>query len=132
MADPTTEFFEGLMRRGHDARVEKVDGTLGFDLVGDGCRNCWFVEVRRGDILVSREPRQVQCVLHSTLALFNKIVTGEDNAVAALLRGAVTADGDLRLLFQFQRLMAGPPGARDPRRRRAAGAGGQREDSRRG
>lgn len=124
MADATVEFFDGLTRRGRDARVAKVDGTLGFDLVGDGYQKHWFVEVRRGYIAVSREPRQVECVLHSPLALFNKIIAGEDNAIAALLRGAVTADGDLRLLFQFQRLMPGPPGARDPRHRRAADAKG--------
>lgn len=125
MVDPTTDFFEALKRREYDARVRMVSGTLSFDIDGSEGQGPWFVAIDRGGINVSREPREPDCVVRAGRALFNGIVAGEDNAIAALLRGAVTADGDLQLLIQFQRLMPPPPGARDPRQRRPNGEEGR-------
>jgi putative sterol carrier protein len=54
--------------------------------------------------------------------LFERIVDGEVNATAAVLRGAVTIDGDMELLVQLQKLF---PGAPPKRRRQRNGAGGR-------
>jgi hypothetical protein len=117
MADPTAAFFDALVRRGHEPRLEKAAGTLRFDLEEDGQTERWFVDVRHGNVTASRarETRAADCVLRTTHAWFNRFVTGEDNALAGLLRGDAVAEGNLQLMFFFQRLTPNPPGARDPR-----------------
>jgi putative sterol carrier protein len=40
--------------------------------------------------------------------LFGRMASGKVNAFAAVLRGAITIEGDPRLLVLFQRLLPGP------------------------
>jgi putative sterol carrier protein len=42
-------------------------------------------------------------------AIFDRIVKGEANAMAAFLRGAIDLEGDRGLLLAFQRVFPGPP-----------------------
>ena len=120
MADHTAEFFDALAQRGHEPLLAKVNGTLRFDLAQDGRSEHWLVEVRRGDVNACRtpEPRPADCVLRTTHAWFDRFVTGADDVLAALLRADAVAEGNLQLMFHFQRLMPNPPGAHDPRERR--------------
>ncbi|GAB3354679.1 hypothetical protein GCM10027452_22570 [Micromonospora halotolerans] len=55
--------------------------------------------------------------------LFEELVTGEENTIAALLRGDMTVSGDLRLVLQVERTFPGPAESRGPHhafQRRAA------------
>jgi hypothetical protein len=45
-------------------------------------------------------------------ALFEQIVTGRENATAALLRGLIDVEGNPQLLVLFQRLFPGMPNER--------------------
>ena len=56
------------------------------------------------------------CVLRTDRKLFARMAAGKVNAFAAVLRGAVTIEGDPRLLVLFQRLLPGPPKRRQARR----------------
>jgi putative sterol carrier protein len=108
--DATTEFFHGLQQRGHEPALERTTGTLRFDLSDGGKRPTrWAVDIRRGDLSISHRNARADCVLKADHALFDGIVRGEVNPVAALLRGAMSAEGDLRLLIGFQRLFPDPP-----------------------
>ena len=85
-------------------------GTLRFDLSDGGKRPTrWAVDIRRGDLSISHRNARADCVLKADQALFDGIVRGEVNPVAALLRGAMSAEGDLRLLIGFQRLFPDAP-----------------------
>ncbi|HXV02178.1 MAG TPA: SCP2 sterol-binding domain-containing protein [Gaiellaceae bacterium] len=108
MPDATTEFFTELEQRGHEPLLEKATGSLRFDLVDNGRRSRWLVEIDRGDIAVSHRNAKADCVLRSDKALFDRIASGEENAVAAVLRGAITIDGNRQLLVLFQRLLPAP------------------------
>jgi hypothetical protein len=109
MADATNEFFEGLEARGHEPLLENASGSLRFDTTDNGRRSRWFVEVAKGDLKVSHRNAKADCVVRGDKALFDAIVVGKENAVAAFLRGAITVDGSRQLLVQFQRLFPGPP-----------------------
>jgi len=112
MADATAEFFEELGRREYEPLLASASGTLRFD-IGNGAKTeRWHVTMRKGAIAVTRRK-----------ALFDRIAHGEANAMAALLRGEVTVEGDPHVLTSFQRLFPGPPRRR---RRRAAPAGRKR------
>jgi glycogen debranching enzyme len=115
MTDATAEFFDGLARRGHDPRLENVGGSIRFDLAHDDRLDHWFVAIEDGDVSVSREEREADCVVRIDKPVFDRLVKGETSAVAAWLRNQVKIRGRFPLLRLFERLYPGPPGARDPR-----------------
>jgi putative sterol carrier protein len=121
MNDPTREFFYELDKRGHEPSLRKATGGLRFDLTDGTGTAHWLVVVKKGDVSVSRGDEAADCVVTADRALFDAIVRGEKNAMAAILRGEVAIEGDVELLVLFQRIFAGP--AESIQRREAALAG---------
>jgi putative sterol carrier protein len=115
MTSSTEEFFDELVRRGHEPRLEKVSGTVRFDLENGNGVERWLVTVDKGDIAVSRKNGKADAVLRTDKALFDRILTGEVNAMAATLRGLLTIEGDRELLVLIQRLFVGTPTTHEPR-----------------
>lgn len=109
MADAIAEFFAELEARGYEPLLRRGTGTIRFDLHEDGTTDRWLITVTRGNVVVRREEGDAECVVAADRSLFVKIVSGRANAMAAVLRGAVTVEGDSALLTQFQRLFPGPP-----------------------
>ena len=114
MLDPTVEVFDRLARRGHEPLLDHVEGTVRFDLADESGTRCWLVTICRGDLRVTRENRDADCVVHCDKARFDRVATGEDNAVAMLLRAEIVAHGNVQLFVMLERLLPGPPGASDP------------------
>ncbi len=112
MTDATTEFFDDLNARGHEPLLQKATGTLRIDLSNGKRRARWLVAVKKGDVSVSHANAKADCVVRMDQALFEQIVTGKENATAALLRGLVAVEGNPQLLVLFQRLFPGPPNRR--------------------
>jgi putative sterol carrier protein len=110
MADATTEFFGALAARRHEPALAKATGTVRVDLT-DGRRRTggWLIAIDKGDVEVSRRRGEADCIIRVEKGVFDGIVSGRVNAIAAVLRGAVQLEGDLRLLVLFQRLFPGPP-----------------------
>jgi putative sterol carrier protein len=104
MADATAEFFEQLAEREHEPLLEKVTGTLRFDLKDNGRTARWRVAIKKGDVAVSRANQAADCVVRTDRATFEKIVAGKTNPFAAVLRGTVGLEGDPELIVQFQRI----------------------------
>jgi putative sterol carrier protein len=109
MATATTEFFEGLEARGHEPRLEKLTATLRFDLRNGKSTSRWLVAIDKGDVDVSHKNAKADCVVRSDSRVFDGIASGEVNAFAAVLRGAVTLEGNPEVLVMFQRVFPGPP-----------------------
>jgi hypothetical protein len=114
MADPTVGLFDQLGRRGHEPLLEHVEGTVRFDLVDGAGVDHWSVAICRGDLTVTRDDRDADCVVRCGRAGFDRVATGEDNAIAMLLRAELVAEGNVLLLVVLERLLPGPPGASDP------------------
>jgi putative sterol carrier protein len=115
MADPTADFFDGLGHRGPDPLMAKVRGTVRFDLGHRDGTDHWVVVMSEGNISASRAERPADCVVTTDMQVFDKVTTGEANPIAAALRNEITVEGNLSLFHYFQRLLPGPPDARDPR-----------------
>jgi putative sterol carrier protein len=111
MTNAATEFFDALAARGREPALAKATGTLRVDLT-DGRRRtgAWLIAMDKGKVEVSRRRDGADCTIRLPEELFDGIVTGRVNAIAAVLRGAVQLEGDLRLVVLFQRLFPGPPG----------------------
>jgi putative sterol carrier protein len=121
MSDDVVEFFEELGRRGHEPLLGKVTGRVRFDLVDGGRTDRWLVAVDKGDVTVGHEGGQADCAIRAERALFERLCRGEENAMAAVLRGALVCTGDVELLYAIQRIFPGPP-REQPAMRRAEGA----------
>lgn len=108
--DPTTAFFEALAARGHEPALAKVTGTVRFDLRDGGARPVRrLITITKGDVVLSHRNAKADCVVRVDRTLFDGIASGETNAMAAFLRGAIDVDGDRGLLLAFQRVFPGPP-----------------------
>ena len=108
MTDATTEFFSGLEARRHEPLLEKARGTMRFDLTSGKRTTRWLVEIENGDVSVSHRSGKADCVVRAKKSLFDGIARGEQNAMAAVLRGEVDIEGDRTLLVRFQKLLPGP------------------------
>jgi putative sterol carrier protein len=115
MSDATNEFFDGLAQQGHRPMLEKVKGTMRFDLRDGDRTDRWLVTIDKGDVAVSRRNAKADCVLRAERQLFDGLASGEVNAMAALLRGSIVVEGDPQLIVLFQRLFPGPQSSQGPR-----------------
>lgn len=107
-SDPAEKFFDELASRGHEPLLAQARGSARFDLVNGGRTARWLVTVDRGDITVSRRNSRADCVVRASKALFDRIASGNANAMAAFLRGDLVVEGDPELLLLIQRLFPGP------------------------
>ena len=112
MSDDVVEFFEELGRRGHEPLLAKITGRVRFNLVDGGRPDRWSVAVDKGDTTVMHDEGPVDCTIRAERALFERLCRGEENAMAAVLRGALVCTGDVELLYAIQRIFPGPPGGR--------------------
>ena len=119
MVDATTTFFEDLGRRGHEPRLSKATGRIRFELRDGNRTQRWLVDIKKGDVAVSRNNGDADCIVRADRTTFDQVVTGEANAMAMILRGLLMAEGQPELVVLFQRLFPGPP--RHEKARRAAG-----------
>ena len=108
MTDAAGKLFERLGAVGQLPVLKRAKGVLLFELVGGKRPERWRVTVDRGEVAVARGNGPADCILRADRKLFSRIASGQVNAFAAVLRGAVTIEGDPRLLVLFQRLLPGP------------------------
>ena len=109
VSDPGVSFLPALSRGGTHPLLTKARGTLRFDLKDGERTRHWLVELDRGDVSVSRRRGSADCVVRTDAAVFDGLVTGEVNALAAFLRGELTLEGDPEFLVLFQRVLPAPP-----------------------
>ncbi len=114
-SDPTERFFAELASRKHEPLLRKASGSMRLDIVDGRKTRRWLVAVQNGNIEVTARNGEASCVVRADKTVFDKVVTGRLNAVAAVLRGELEVEGDWRLLVRMQRLFPGP---RASRRRR--------------
>jgi predicted lipid carrier protein YhbT len=125
MRDQTAKFFAELQNAGHQPLLAKSSGSLRFELADGNAVERWRVDVNHGDIAVSHKAGAADCILRAPELLFLKIASGRDNAMAAVLRGALVVEGDLDLLMAFARTLPGPPPKRATKRSSATATSGK-------
>jgi len=106
--DPTEALFEELAARGREPLLANGRGKIRIDLKRGGKTVRWLVTIDRGAVEVSRRNARADCVVRADKTLFDGIARGEVNALAAILRGVLSVEGDLQLFAFFQRVFPGP------------------------
>jgi putative sterol carrier protein len=114
MSDVTAEFFDDLAQRGHEPLLGHASGTMRFDIANGKKTETWFVTIDKGDLTVSRSGGAADSTLVASKALFDRLASGKASAVAEVLRGTLTIEGDWRLLVLFRRILSGPSTAKPP------------------
>jgi len=109
VSDATDTFFAELAERGSEPLLGAVKGKLRFDLRSGKRTEHWRVAINKGAVSVSRGDGAADAVVMTDREMFSKLVTGEANATAAILRGTVIVTGSTELLVRFQRVFPGPP-----------------------
>jgi len=107
-ATTPAEFFARLAERGHEPLLHAASGTVRFDLLDGDRVERWLVLIERGAVSVTRKRAKADCLVTMDRRLFEDIVGGRANTMAAFLRGLIGLEGDPQLLLAFQRLFPGP------------------------
>jgi putative sterol carrier protein len=110
MSDTITRFLDEL-GGSQQPLLSHVSGTIRLDIDNGGGTRHWLVDVRQGAVEVTdaKASTKAEAAMHTHRSVFERLITGEANAVASTLRGQLAMEGDIALLVAFQRLMPGPP-----------------------
>jgi putative sterol carrier protein len=104
MTDATAEFFDELNRRRHEPMLKRLSATLRWDIIDGDRTEHRLVRIDHGDLRVTMSEEPAECVIIADRAVCNDVIKGRTSALAALLRGAVTIEGDRELMVLAQRL----------------------------
>ncbi|GLY23527.1 SCP2 sterol-binding domain-containing protein [Micromonospora sp. NBRC 101691] len=115
MGEATEQFFASLPARAPDKLRGPIDGTIQINLSTGTHVEHWYVVLRDREFRVSREERPADAVWESSAELFEQLVTGSAQGVAAMLRNDTTLSGNVLLFLVFRAFFPSPPGTRDPR-----------------
>ncbi|MFG3556346.1 SCP2 sterol-binding domain-containing protein [Micromonospora sp. NPDC047557] len=115
MTEATERFFESLPTRAPAILGGLATGTLQIDLGTDRQTEHWLVRMRPGAVEISRQRGPADAIWYGSSALFDRLISGEAQALAAVLRNESTFSGDVVLFLAFRRFFPNPPGTRDPR-----------------
>ena len=107
MTDATTQFFEELGGRGHEPLLEHASGTIRFDIANGKKTDHWLLTIDKGDVSVAHRGGEADTALGGTRAVFEEMAKGKSSPIAAVLRGAVTVEGEWRTLVLLRRLFTG-------------------------
>lgn len=112
----TKEFFSHIAERGRQSTLpRKLRGTVRFDLVHGTETDHWYVALTDDGVQVTHDVRDAMCIARTDKELFDRLVTGEADLVASLIRNEITIEGSLPLLLLFRRLLPNVVGSRHPR-----------------
>jgi hypothetical protein len=101
-------FLQELGERGVEPLWAKVSGSARVKLRAGGDVDTWTVAIDHGAVSVSHGEGPADCTILADRELFDRLCRGEDNAMAAMLRGALVCSGDVELLYAMQRIFPGP------------------------
>ena len=108
---PTAAFFDDLASRGREPLLKNTSGTIRFDLLVGKKVEHWSVAIDDGDVEVSHSRAKADSVVRLKRSTFDRMVSGQGNAMTAVLRGELVPEGDLSLVIRFQRVFPGPESA---------------------
>ncbi|SFN52681.1 SCP-2 sterol transfer family protein [Mycetocola miduiensis] len=102
--DATAEFFDEISQRGHEPMLKRLSATLRWDIIDGDTTEHRLVRIDHGDLRVTMSEEPAECVIIVDRAVCNDVISGRTSALAALLRGAATVEGDTELMVLAQRL----------------------------
>ncbi|MCI4062964.1 SCP2 sterol-binding domain-containing protein [Micromonospora sp. R77] len=115
MGEAIERFFAALPARAQAAGCGPVSGTLQVNLTTGNRTEHWLVELRPRSARVSRGQGRADATWYGSHDLFERLITGREAGLAAMIRNESTFTGKVALFLAFRRFFPAPPGTRDPR-----------------
>jgi putative sterol carrier protein len=106
MSTATEQFFNALADRGYEPLLHRANGSVRVDL--DHNEESWYLDVAKGKVKVSRRADDANCTVRSDRATFERVASGQTNALAAMLRNEIMFEGEPTLLVLLQKLFPWP------------------------
>ncbi len=113
--DVISAFFDSICGP-HPAVPRTISGSLRFDLKEGNRSEHWRVTFTKGSVSAARSNAAADCVVQSDKATIEDIIRGRENAMAALLRGAIKVEGKVLLLALFRGLLNTPAAKHEAQR----------------
>jgi hypothetical protein len=113
MVDVITDFIERIVATPQPL-LSGVTCTIRLDLEDGRSIQHWYVSIDRGTVTADHRKAKAEAIIHLERGLFERLVTGRANAMASLLRGLITLEGDSTDLVALQRVFPGPPRRKPP------------------
>ena len=119
MAERVQDLLAAIAARSQERPLPAaINGLIRMDVEDAGRTEQLYLATHKGVASVVTEGGEPDCVLRADAATFVAVLSGEANMMAAVLRGALVAEGRVLLLVILQRLT---PGEATPTDRPAAG-----------
>jgi putative sterol carrier protein len=102
MAGTVQEFFETLPSRADSTKTAGMNNSYGFDIEGAGQ---WTVKVADGAVTVAEGMEEnIEVTISASQEVFEKIISGEQNATSAYMTGKLKLKGDMGAAMKLQKL----------------------------
>jgi hypothetical protein len=92
MSDVIEEFFTDLGRQDSVPALARASGSVLFELGSGVDADPWTVNVHKGVVTVDHKATNADCVIRADKETFARVLTGEVNPMAAMLRGTITGE----------------------------------------
>jgi putative sterol carrier protein len=97
------DFFESLPTRADPSKLAGMTNSYLFDIDGEGQ---WHVVVQDGKLDVSEGGGDADATISTSSDVFEKIVSGEQNATTAYMTGKLKIKGDMGAAMKLQKLFS--------------------------
>jgi putative sterol carrier protein len=101
MAANVQEFFETLPSRADTSKTAGMSNSYVFDIEGAGQ---WTVKVENGSVNVAPGVQDADVTISASEEVFQKILSGEQNATSAYMTGKIKLKGDMGAAMKLQKL----------------------------
>ena len=101
MPGTVQEFFETLSSRADTSKTAGMTNSYGFDIEGAGQ---WTVKVEDGAVNVAEGVQDADVTISASEEVFQKILSGEQNATSAYMTGKIKLKGDMGAAMKLQKL----------------------------
>jgi putative sterol carrier protein len=95
------DFFASLESRADASKLAGMNNSYLFDIEGEGE---WLVTVADGGIDVAEGTGEADATISTSGEVFEKIVSGEQNATTAYMTGKLKIKGDMGAAMKLQKL----------------------------
>lgn len=126
MSQRIEQFFASVPARASTILRGPVVGAIQIDLTRGNETTHWFVRMKPCTAEVSRSRGPAEATWNSSEELFERLITGHTQAIAALLRNESTFTGNVVLFLAFRLFFPDQPGAHHPREVAGEQTGGVR------
>jgi putative sterol carrier protein len=101
MPGTVQEFFETLPTQADMSRTAGMSNSYVFDIEGAGQ---WTVKVEDGSVDVAEGVQDADVTISASEEVFQKILSGEQNATSAYMTGKIRLKGDMGAAMKLQKL----------------------------